>query len=217
MIIIKIGGSLFKKERSILFKINKTISNINKQHKTVVLTGGGEIADVIRKYQKKYKFSDSSAHWMAIRGMDINGRIITETRDDFKIVEDIQNCLRVSSRGFIPVFLVYKLLEKYDTLPEDWSVTSDSIAVFIAYILKANFVILLKDVDGLYKSLNNKKVLNIISSSQIKNYKNSCVDSFLPQIISQYNTNVYIVSGLYPARIKNVLAGKNELYTKIIP
>lgn len=219
IITIKIGGSLIKKGVIRLAKICKIIQGLSKKYKIIIIAGGGQIADNIRTLQRQLKFSENTAHWLAIMAMDINSVILTEMNKKFKQVETIKECKKISQSRFIPVFTPFKLLKKIDVLPKTWQVTSDSIALFISHIFNSDFTILLKDVNGIYKNFKRqrKNIIRTISSKEIKYLQDTCVDKYLPNLISRYKKEVYVVSGLYPGRIKKILKGENVLFTRIIP
>ncbi|MDP8234256.1 MAG: hypothetical protein P9M06_05595 [Candidatus Saelkia tenebricola] len=215
-ILIKIGGSLFKKSPTVLSKLCKIIYKLSKEYKIIVIPGGGGLADHIRILQRKFEFSDNKSHWMAIMAMDINGMLISEENKNFELVRTIPECKRSLNKKNIPIFLPYNFLKKINSLPENWEVTSDSIALVISHFLDTDYIILLKDVNGIYGSLTKKKIIKEVSLSKIKHLKSTCIDSYLPSLVKKYKREVYIVSGLYPERIKKILKGEKTLYTKVI-
>ncbi|MFX1450046.1 MAG: hypothetical protein ACFFCM_04325, partial [Promethearchaeota archaeon] len=112
-------------------------------------------------------------------------------------------------------------LLELDELPHSWDVTSDSIAVYLANKLKINTVILIKDVDGLYtadpKKNHNAQLIRSIKSSELDKYRESCVDRALRDYIEKYKIVVYLLNGNFPDRIRQILNGKNTIYSKITP
>lgn len=65
--VIKIGGSIIKR-KEILRVVCVEINGLTRKgYKIVIVPGGGEVVECIRKIYKEYKLSDRAAHWMAIK------------------------------------------------------------------------------------------------------------------------------------------------------
>lgn len=205
--VVKIGGSLIRNRKS-LVEVCREINKLARRgYKIVIVAGGGELVDTIKRSCKKYSISDTMAHWMAIMAMDINAMFIADLEDNYKSVTSIKDCIRVIKSKHVPVLLVYKILRENDILPKSWNVTSDSISLYIAQICNSKFHILLKDVRGLY-DYSNKKTRHIkeISAEELRKWEGkSCIDSYLPELLLRYNRETLVISGLYPERIKEIL------------
>ncbi|MCX5657766.1 MAG: hypothetical protein NTZ48_06035 [Candidatus Omnitrophica bacterium] len=192
---------------------------VNQGYKIVIVPGGGELVDKIREFSRIYRISDSLAHWMAIMAMDINGMFISVINNKSKPVKSVRGCVQALNSRQVPVFLPYRLLKKRDELPKSWEVTSDSISLNIAHILKAKYHILLKDIDGLYNNfIKRGKIIEKITAQKLeRRKKRNCVDNYLAKLLLKYNRETFLLSGLYPKRIKNVLEGNRTRGTIISP
>ena len=62
--VVKIGGSLFP---DYAIELAKQLENTN----SLIILGGGEFANLIRKYDSTQKFSAEATHYTAIDCMDI--------------------------------------------------------------------------------------------------------------------------------------------------
>lgn len=107
------------------------------------------------------------------------------------------------------IFLPYRILEEYNPFPYSWDVTSDSIAVFIAYLFDIKIVRLIKMNTILF--LNNKQVYEI-KSSELKNIDQNIVDRYFVTCINKYKINceIYDASNLNDLK-KNYNSGKYSL------
>jgi hypothetical protein len=109
---------------------------------------------------------------------------------------------------------------KNDSLEKSWNATSDSIAVHIANQANIKKVILVTDVDGIFTH-NPKKHLNAqliceISAKQLEAMKRrTSVDKFLPKLLSKMQIECFVVNGLFPERVENILGGLNAICTII--
>ena len=63
--LLKIGGSL-SKDPNALEKLCNILSKNQINEPILIIPGGGEFADIVRKYDKVYSLSDDQSHFMAI-------------------------------------------------------------------------------------------------------------------------------------------------------
>jgi len=215
-VLIKIGGSLVRRGRFVLSEISRSAIILSSKYRVIVVLGGGDIANVVRELYNEFHIRQSTAHWMAISTMDINGMLFAGMNRKFKTVGTVFECKSMVNRGYVPVMLPYRLLKKADSLPRSWEVTSDSIALFISHILDTDYVILLKDVPGIYKNNDKKSIISGITAGKLKDLKQSCTDSYLPNLVERYKKDIYISSGLHPERMMNILDGEACVSTRII-
>jgi len=129
-IVVKLGGSLITQVPDLIPVF------CSSKRPLFIVPGGGVFADTVRKAA----VDDTSAHWMAIAAMDQYGWYIGS--HGMKVT----SMLRMPEQSV--VFLPYCSLRECDPLPHSWSVTSDSIAAWIADTLSLD-LLLLKSVDGI--------------------------------------------------------------------
>jgi len=213
--VLKIGGSLFP-EKAIdlcrfLFKHNEFKGNI------LIICGGGKFANQVRNYNDELDFSNTANHKSAIMCMDIIGTLLADKVKGLETVNTLEDALKVSQLGKIPVLNSYTLMEDHDPLEHSWRITSDSIALYISNLLKAKLLIA-TDVDGIYTHdpINDgAKLIDIISAKKLLNFGETSVDEFLPELLIRYQSECYVVNGKYPERILSIIKGKSSKYTLI--
>ena len=123
---------------------------------TVLITGGGALAETIRHWDATFGLDAKTAHWLAIDTMQTTARLAASLLDGSTLVEKWDALIeqlgepqRLSGRRPI-VFAPREFLERIELtlpgtpLPESWAVTSDSIAARLAVALNANELVLLK-------------------------------------------------------------------------
>ena len=123
--VVKIGGSLFPK-----YAID--LANQLENTGSVIILGGGEFANLIRRYDDEIKFSQETNHWTAIDCMDIIAKLVNDKVDSAKLAYSIDEIREISDKGFTPIFVVSEFLRKEDPFECSWDVTSDSIAAYVA-------------------------------------------------------------------------------------
>jgi len=217
---MKIGGSLLKNPKAFTNLFSK-FDELVHNHQIVILPGGGEFADQVRKYHSIYKFSDTAAHYMAITTEDIIGILIKEYLPEGELTYKLEEVPDILKHNKIAIFLPSRYLIGVEELPHSWDVTSDSIAIYLANKLHFKKVILVKDVDGLYtndpKSELSSVFIKSAKASELKKIKGSCVDNALGDFIKKYKIICYLINGNNPERINLMLEGQETIYSLITP
>ena len=140
--VVKIGGSLFPNHA---IELAKQL----KDSDSVIILGGGEFANLIRKYNDEQDFSEDVNHWTAIDCMDIIAKLVDDKIDSTKLAYSLDEVNEISDGGFTPIFVVSEFLKTEDPFECSWDVTSDSIAAYVSHLLNANLLIV-TDVNGIY-------------------------------------------------------------------
>ncbi len=217
--VVKVGGSLALCPMK-LKRLCTKLSEASKEHKLILVPGGGEFADVVRKVDKRFKLSAEASHRMAVLGMDQYGFLLSDLTKDACIVSQLANVQKILNMNKLPIFLPSNHMINNDPLENSWDVTSDSIAAYIASQLCIRKVILVTDVDGVYlcdpKKYLDAKLIEQISIKQLETmHERTCVDKFLLSLLSQSEIQCIVVNGCYPARIEAILEGKKTICTLI--
>ena len=132
--VVKIGGSLFPD-----YAIE--LADMLEGTGSLIILGGGEFANLIRKYDSEIKFSDDINHWTAIDCMDIIAKLVNDKVDSAKLAYSIDEVCEISDDGFTPIFIVSDFLKAEDPFECSWDVTSDSIAAYVSHLLKCKWYI----------------------------------------------------------------------------
>lgn len=217
--VIKIGGSLAEYPDALRI-LCKSIGEMAEKHKFLVVPGGGEFADVVRRIDKRFSLSALASHEMAILGMDQFGLLLSELIPDAIAIDSLDEEIDCLQSKVVPVFLPSKMMFREEPLEASWDVTSDSIAAEVAYYLESRRLILAKDVDGLFsadpKKDHDARLIHRISVSALsRSPERNVVDPFLPQILMGKNIDCYIVNGLFPERIRKLLDCRETTCTLI--
>ena len=216
--VIKIGGSLvehIEKFKELIAKLEEYF----QVKKFALITGGGELADVVRKYYQEYSLSETTAHWMAITTQNMLAKIVNALIKRKSVLinhlTQIDNLLSTQ----IPIIEPLNILKKNDDLPHSWDVTGDAIAIYVAKKINAKNVILLKDVDGLFSDYGNTDPVQLVKSvhiDELSKLEISPIDKHSLQLLKDSNINCWLVNGFEPSRILDILEGKDTICTKIL-
>ena len=213
--VVKIGGSLFP---DYAIELAKQLNNTN----SLIILGGGEFANLIRKYDSTQNFSSEVTHFTAIDCMDIIAKLVNDKVDSTKLAFSIDEINEISDEGFTPIFVVSDFLKKEDPFECSWDVTSDSIAAYVAHIFNANLFIV-TNVNGIYTHEPKEPGSTFISkidATTMLTFQESSIDAMLPTLLLRYGTDCYVVNGKCPERVMSLIDDNindyNFDYTQII-
>ena len=218
---IKIGGSLSEKPQ-VLKTLGVELSSLAKKHRFVVVPGGGSFADAVRIMDERFQLPAVISHRMAILAMDQFGLLLSQVIPESKTSCSLKTAKEIGSGGQTAIMLPSKTLFASDPFKPSWDVTSDSIAAYIAFKLKADKAIFVTDVDGVFtsdpKTDSSARLISSLSVESLSHFaRRTSVDKFLPLFLAGKSLDCYVVNGEFPERLAAVLFGRNAIATRILP
>ena len=139
--VAKVGGSLYD-----LPDLAHRLRNwLNTTAVPVLLVpGGGDGAEVIRRVDETHLLGEAAAHWLALRVLSVNSHFLAEL-----LAAPVVSAPDVAG-AMIQILDPFKFCQADEgrpgSLPHAWTVTSDAIAARVAEIANARLV-LLKSTD----------------------------------------------------------------------
>ena len=217
--VLKIGGSLAADPKN-LKDLLQTITGtkLADNSSIIILPGGGPFADAVREFQNSLDLSEDAAHWMAILGQDQYGLFLSDISPNAKVIEIPEQLLDTSNYG-VNIILPYRFLRMRDELPHSWNVTGDSIALWFGIILRADYVVLLKSVDGIMSTENDgkSKHLDKVNASDLDIVdRASVLDEYFAELVPRFEGEILILNGRKPEILSNFLSGKKAAGTRIL-
>lgn len=158
----KLGGSLFD-----LPDLEQRLRRLKQQHYSnvpvVIIPGGGAFADAVRRYDQLQQLASRQAHLLALDAMRMSARLVANVLGDASPLADpawqeAQLITWQSQGDFATTLAVWDVISEwnrsvpdfqvsYGEFPEDWTLTSDSIAALLAAYWKADTLVLCKSID----------------------------------------------------------------------
>ena len=134
MIVAKVGGSLYDWP-----DLGPALTAwLAFQSEPVLLfPGGGEAADAVRGWDRVHDLGEEAAHWMAIRSLSLGAHFLQHLVPDMPIVGS-------TMPGILDPCPYFRT---QTGPPHTWSVTTDSLAAWIAIHSGASKLVLLKSTD----------------------------------------------------------------------
>jgi len=141
MWIVKLGGSLAHDPRVVLWLA--MLAELGGGRVTVV-PGGGVFADAVRTSQRHWNFPDLAAHNMAVLAMAQTAHLFHALEPRLTLAPDEAGIRRALHAGHPALWLPFGLLRDAPDLLTRWDVTSDSLALWLARVLNAERLVLVK-------------------------------------------------------------------------
>ena len=148
--VIKLGGSLLTLP-DLNARLQGVVNSLGPQ-KVLIVAGGGAAADEIRRLDQCFGLSSEQAHWAAVAAMTFNSQILSRVCGGLPVVAariDAETAWNQHNAVLLDVsrFLRDEQISHSRSLPESWSVTSDSIAAFVALHWPASQIVFCKSCD----------------------------------------------------------------------
>jgi aspartokinase-like uncharacterized kinase len=211
--VLKIGGSLARGEG--LQDLCMEISLLGHQHPLLVVPGGGEFSDLVRQAYNRYDLGETAAHCMALLAMDQYGYLLGRLIDGSSLETGMDSACRTAASGRVAILLPSAAVLDKDSLPHSWQVTSDTIAAWVARETGSRRLVLLKDVDGLMPSLNSPEgIFKEMTVEQLALHTGG-VDGYLPDFLALTHLETWVVNGLKPGRVAELLNSGATIGTRI--
>jgi hypothetical protein len=221
--VIKLGGSMLLNHIDSIKPLFQTLFEQGKFHRLIIIPGGGSLANEVRRMYREYNLSDSTAHFMAVLAIDQNAFMINQFLERSRVVFDTSDARRTTKGHQVAILAPFRLMLNRDPLPHSWNITSDSISAYVAKTLRAEKLILLKDVDGIYtddpKKTKDASLIEKVTTSELIDTmtKQTCIDKMLPKVLRYSRVKTHIVNGLFPERLESILRGDPARETLIMP
>jgi len=214
--VLKVGGSLSRGDG--LEVLCREIGRLGTLHPLLVVPGGGGFADQVRMAYRRFNLSETAAHCMALSAMGQYGYLLNHLIPESCLASDLPSAFRAADSGKVSVLLPSAQFLQYSGLPHSWQVTSDTISAWVAHSANCRRLVLLKDVDGLLRAGQAEGFLSELiaelGADQLAGHRGG-VDEYLFRFLVSVDLETWVVSGLRPERLSELLVKGHTTGTRI--
>jgi aspartokinase-like uncharacterized kinase len=204
--VLKVGGSLGRRPAA-LRRLMRALAGLARTRVLLVVPGGGEFADQVRRADRRLALGGAAAHWMAILAMDQYAYVLARLAGRAAVVRG----RREVRAGRLNVLAPSSWLLREDPLPRSWEVTSDSIGAWVARAMSARRLVLVKDVDGFLTPGRPRRLVPRVGRRRVR----GVVDGHLARTLPA-RMPCWIVNGRYPARLVRLLETGTTYGTEVV-
>lgn len=144
--VIKLGGSLLDCE-GLPMRFRRWLA-AQPPRPNIILVGGGEMADVLRRAFAQHGLDEEAAHWLCVRLLGVTAQLFAHLLPEAIQATRLEELHCADGRRPVVFacehFLRHEDAHSANPLPHTWDVTSDSIAARLAERLGAFELVLLK-------------------------------------------------------------------------
>lgn len=206
-IVIKIGGSQaftdYGPNKNYLEKLIPVLKSVDKEHQLIVCIGGGQFIRKYLKDVKKFDLTNEEIEWIFVDMLRVNVRLFSLLLKE-KPIYDIES-VRRDTTGVVGGIAPGR--------------STDANAALCAEKIKADMLVKLTDVDGIYdkdphEHRNAKKLDNILFSDveklMVRGEPGSygVLDSLALQVIKRSRIKTFVINGSEPKNILKVIKGE---------
>jgi aspartokinase-like uncharacterized kinase len=208
--VVKIGGGLGRGAGDdALRALCTTLGELGGRHPLLVVPGGAWFADAVREADRRFALPATTSHRMAILGMEQFGWLLSEL-----IPGAVGSAEPHRAAGRTTVLLPAAL--ELDGLPASWTVTSDSIAAWVAAEAGAGRLVLVKEVDGVYAEWPARgDPIARMTAAELAALRPAGVDEHLPTLLEAATFETWVISGRDPARLAELLEQGTTVGTRV--
>ena len=191
MWIVKLGGSLAADP--LLKDWLEMLADCGRG-RVIVVPGGGPFTDRVREAQVHWGFDDWAAHRMAILAMEQYGMMLAALCPALAPAASQDTLYAVLKRAGVAVWLPYAMLSADAGIEEDWSVTSDSLAAWLAQRINAQYLVLVKSCELPLGETGTEELAQL-----------GIVDAAFPQFVRRGCFAAFLLNKAEPHRLRRML------------
>ena len=209
-LVLRIGGSVLIPsdiDEYVLQVLVREIQKVRKENKVYVVVGGGRTARQYIRTARSYSVPEALLDGLGILSSRLNALLIAVCLKDAALVEDFQDAVHVKG---LPVL--------GGTSPGQ---TTDTVAALLAELVKADLLIKVTNVDGIYtkdpKNADAEKMvkmsfeeLEMFSKKEFEAGISSVIDPVAAEIIAQNRLKMVVIGKEDVKNLAGVIKGDHS-------
>jgi len=139
--VLKVGGSVTRSDAAA--QLLRALAGRNLCD-LLIVPGGGDFADAVRRAQARQGLSEAAAHHMALLAMQMLGVALADLAPGYALADSAAQFESAWRAGKTPIWLPTSMALAAAAIPTSWDVTSDSLAAWLAGEVGASRLLLVK-------------------------------------------------------------------------
>jgi aspartokinase-like uncharacterized kinase len=172
----------------------------------VIVPGGGRLADGVRALDAHWDLPEATGHRMAVLAMEQMAHLFAGLEGRLRLAADRSEIERCLAAGGTPVWLPGRMLAAAAAPPASWSVTSDSLAAWLALQIQAEALVLVKSAHPPGRPVTLAALI-----------ADGIVDPYFATIAGRAAIPMYWVGREEGGGLKRAYAGDGPFPTPILP
>ena len=212
LVVISVGGSILAKELNPKRFISyaNALSTLAKEHKLVVVTGGGVAARDYIDVARSVGANEVACDFIGIEVTRLNAQLLISALGDNAFPEPPRTYKEAEA-----ALTSGKIVVMGGVIPGQ---TTDAVSAILAEYLSADIVVIATSVDGVYSAdpttdpnavkfekMTAKELVNIVMSTEMKAGSKSPVDPLAAKIIERCNIETIVMDGNDPVAVSEVI------------
>lgn len=149
LVVFKIGGSLL--EWPAFPERLEALLDEYESSRCLLIVGGGQAADLVRDWDRRFFLGEERAHWLAVRTLTLNAALVCTLLPRAVLVasrEAAEAAWAEERRPILDAFACLSSVEQRGrpTTPHCWDATADTISAWIAGEWAADELVLVKSI-----------------------------------------------------------------------
>lgn len=219
-IVVKFGGSIMRDLAVCKLALAELERLAGDGHRILLVPGGGIPDKAIETIDAAEPLDSFTAHHACALAQDQTGYLLADTAFSSKLVPSasLGECRNLARVGKIPVLLPSRLLFAADPVEWSWDVTSDAVAAWVAWLTGAPRLVILTDVDGVYRggaTEDPAALIEQIAAQDLLLLGHTSIDARAVQFMAQKRLPGVVINARHSSRLSDWLEGRRVKATNI--
>lgn len=219
-VVVKFGGSLMR-DLAVCKAAVAELERISRSgHRILVVPGGGLPDKAIESVDATHRLTPSTAHHACALAQDQTGYLLADPAfsSEFVSCSTLGECRTLASQGKIPILLPSRILFAMDPVEWSWTITSDAVAAWIAWVTDTPRLAIFTNVDGVYRDAatdDPNALIQDIAAYELSLLGHTSIDACAPGFMAEKRIAGCVLNGSHPRRLADWLEGKSVTATNI--
>lgn len=219
-IVVKFGGSIMRELGVCKLALAELERLADQGHRMLVVPGGGVPDKAIETIDAAEPLDPFTAHHACALAQDQTGYMLADPAFSSRAVpsKSLGECRTLAQQGKIPVLLPSRLLFAADPVEWSWDVTSDAVAAWIAWLTGTPRLVILTDVDGVYRNGatdDPTTLIEQIAAQDLLLFGHTSIDACAVHFMAEKRLLGVVINARHPSRLADWLEGRSVIATNI--